>query len=348
MRLIFLIIFFVFTVNAFSQIGGSSTYNFITLPSTARVTSLGGMCPSVRDNDFDLILENPSLLDSTMDKNLNLSYINYFSDINYGLVGYARHFRKVGVFSANLQYINYGNFKLTNTIGDELGNFNASEYALNITHSRNIDSLFSVGANFKILYSALYTYKSFGLGLDLGISYLSKNKLFSSGLVVKNIGRQLVSYTKNNNENLPFDIRIGFANKFKHAPLRILATIQHLEKFEISSINRNNPETHVDQETNEEVISKITIGEKILKHFIIGTEFIPSKSIRISFGYNFMRRDELKLSTKKGMTGITWGLGIKTSKFRIDYGRGSYHLAGASNHITIGTNLATFNKKIKK
>jgi hypothetical protein len=46
-----------------------------------------------------------------------------------------------------------------------------------------------------------------------------------------------------------------------------------------------------------------------------------------------------------GMVGFSWGLGLKVSKFQIDYSRATYHLNGSPNYITIRTNLSDFSKR---
>ena len=65
----------------------------------------------------------------------------------------------------------------------------------------------------------------------------------------------------------------------------------------------------------------------------------------LRFGYNYKRRQEMKIDTKTAMAGFSWGFGLKISKFHISYGRATYHLAGASNHFSISTNLNELNKK---
>ena len=42
--------------------------------------------------------------------------------------------------------------------------------------------------------------------------------------------------------------------------------------------------------------------------------------------------------------GFSWGFGIRISKFHLNYGRASYHLAGASNHFSITTDLSSFSR----
>ncbi|MGZ4115934.1 MAG: PorV/PorQ family protein, partial [Bacteroidia bacterium] len=154
---------------AFSQPGGKSTYDFLNLPISARVSSLGGNLISVKDNDLNVSLINPSLLTDSMDNNVALSSINYFADINYGYVAYAKHFNNIGNFSAGIHYLDYGKFTRADEIGNTYGTFGANEMSFNLAYARSIlDSNLTVGATLKTIYSHLDTYTSWGSALDVG------------------------------------------------------------------------------------------------------------------------------------------------------------------------------------
>ena len=210
--LLLFIIFFPFQSNLFSQSGGGHTYEFLNLAIPARVSALGGSLISVKDNDLNLSFQNPSLLYSTMHHSLALSYIDYFSDIQYGYAAYSRTYKKLGSFSAGIQFLDYGTFTSATKEGEITGQFTAGEYALNIGYGRALDSNFAVGATLKTIYSKLSDYVSYGNALDLGGIYNNKRHFFSAGLVVKNIGKQWKAYTIGH-EPLPFEIELGLSKK---------------------------------------------------------------------------------------------------------------------------------------
>ncbi len=341
-RIIAIAIIVCLNTSIYAQTGGNNTYEFLNLISSSRIAALGGNAIPINDNDLNLVIQNPSLLNKAMNNQLALSYVNYFSDINYGYAAYARTLKKLGTFYAGLQYVHYGKFTEADATGEKLGNFTPSEYALNIAYSKDLDSSFTVGAQLKNIYSHLYEYSSYGIAVDAAVTYHSKNTLFSTALVVKNMGVQIKDYTKGNNEPLPFEVQIGIANKFAKAPLRLLLVAQHLEKFDITYINLNKPDTYVDANTGETIIKDIKTIDKIIRHIIIGGEFIPTKNFKVSLGYNYQRRQELKYADKLSTVGFSFGFELKVSKFKISYGRAAYHLAGASNHFTVCTSLSDF------
>ena len=83
-----------------------------------------------------------------------------------------------------------------------------------------------------------------------------------------------------------------------------------------------------------------------MRHVIFGVEFIPVKNLYVRVGYNYRRRKEMLIESKTSTVGISWGFGIKISKFYLSYGRATYHLAGASDHFSISTDLDSFKKKL--
>jgi len=50
----------------------------------------------------------------------------------------------------------------------------------------------------------------------------------------------------------------------------------------------------------------------------------------------------MKVDSKLGTVGLSWGLGFRVSKFHFSYSRAAYHLVGSPNYITITTNLSEF------
>lgn len=331
---------------ASAQIGGDNTYEFLNLSSAARIGAMGGKLVPVADNDVNLVWTNPALLSDSMSRHLTFSGVNYFADIKYGYAAYAHHYEGIGNFSAAIHYVDYGSFDETDVTGQVLGTFGAREYSLNLTYSRPLlDSSLSVGGTFKTIYSSLEDYNSFGLAADLGAHYLLKNNVTNLSLVFRNIGTQLTTYRPGNREPLPFEIQLGISHRLPKAPFRFSLVLHHLEKFDLTYEDPAKKD-QVDPITGEPLQEKITFGDKVLRHVIFGTELLISRSFHIRASYNFQRRNELGVSTKLSTVGLSWGFGFRISKFHLSYGRAAYHLAGASNHFSLTTNLGDFMKRV--
>ena len=324
-----------------AQTGGTKVYRFLDLPYSSRVAALGGKMVSMPAEDLNFAFSNPALLGEATNNSLVLNYINYFSDINFGSVGYAFRTPLPVYFMAGMQYINYGTFTAADETGAITGTFSAAEYIFHLSASYAfLDSSLTVGASLKPLLSVLERYQSFGLVMDLGASWHTKDELFTAALLLRNMGFQLSPYVKGHREPVPFEIRAGLSAKLRHAPFRFVLTLQDLQKPDLLytyPVNPEDPDAPFPEKKEYSGISRF--AENTMRHTILGLEFIPVKSFVVTIGYNYRRRKELQVPARTGMVGFSLGASLRLKKFSISYGRASYHLAGASNHISFSTNL---------
>jgi hypothetical protein len=303
--------------------------------------ALGGKTNAINDGDLNLTFHNPALLKKGMDNHLLFNYVNYFADISYGYVSYSIP-NQTGInLAAGLTYLDYGEFQKADETGMLQGKFKASEYALNLIASKAIDTNFTVGVNLKPVLSHLEEYSSSGIALDIGATYTDTSGLFSASLVLKNIGFQIQPYHPDHRESLPFDIQLGASYKLRHAPFRFVAVFDHLEQPDLTYQEPDydlvgysyNQATYQDRPKFEQVL------DHVMRHTILGVEIIPLKNFYVRFGYNYRRRQEMKIDSRVSTVGFSWGFGIKIYKFYLNYGSGNYHLAGTTNHFSIRTDL---------
>jgi hypothetical protein len=333
------------SIQCYSQFGGSSTYDFLNLASSARVNALGGTQVGIVDSsELSLSFYNPATLMPAAHNSLSVNYIDFVSDINIGYVSYARHYKNIGTFAAGIQYINYGKFEEALENGTLTGKtFGAADYALSLIYSRNIWNNFTAGINLKPIYSSYESYNSFGIAADLGVSYIDSAGLFSAGLVFKNIGTQITTYqylTEGEYEPLPFDIQLGFSQRLGHAPLRFSATLNQLHNWKLTD---KSTWDYDHKDANENISGKSDdVVTQFMRHVILGIEFVPSKNFSLGFGYNFQRKKELSVSGTSGFVGLSGGINVKISKFRFSYAIARYHLSGTSNTFSVGFNLSEF------
>jgi hypothetical protein len=299
----------------------------------------------VADGDLNLAYANPALLDSLDARQLALNYNSLFADASNGFVSYAVHRSELDMtFAATLQYLSYGQFEERDEFNQELGEFNAGEYLLNLGAGRQIDSLFSLGANLKMVYSSLANVTSSALAVDVGGHYTSRNKDFTMGLVIRNAGFQLGSYTETSTESLPFGIDLGMSKRLRNSPLRLTLTLEDLQTWDLTYVDPADV-GQVDPLTGEVIeIQDPTVADKILLHTNAGMEFMLGENFHIRLGYDYRRRQELALNERPGMAGISWGLGMKISKLYLNYGKARYNQAGATNHLSLTLKFADFNK----
>lgn len=332
-----------------AQPGGNRTFAFLNLPPSPRLAGLGGNFASIADNDLILGLNNPSLINEQMHNGISLNFVDYFADVNYGVAAYSRTFEKAGSFVASMQYINYGTFIYTDETGllpENQSEFSGGDYAFVIGWGRRLDSLFSIGANLKTIYSSLETYNSMALGVDVSGTYHARSG-FTASLIARNIGRQLTTYTGSDVEPLPFEIQAAFSKRLNHMPFRYSILLTNLQQWDLTY---DDPQEDVYDPFTGEKKEKSSIGDfadKAFRHIVIGGEFLPTKNFSIQLGYNYQRRHEMKVETRKGTVGLSWGFGFKISKFSFNYAHSAYHLTGSPNFLSIAVNLSDFVKPDK-
>jgi len=331
-------------VPVFAQFGGGYTFAFLQLPPSARISALGGMNISTYDNDLTLGYQNPAAINETMDGALSVNHAFLRSGIMHGFAGWGKQLSKINAtMQAGVLYRTYGNFEGNDPGGNRTGSFSANEMALHAGIGYGNGKL-RYGANMKLLYSQLESYSSLGVSADLGLMYLDTARLFTAGLVMRNIGTQFKPYVADNYEELPFGIDFGVSKRLRHLPLQLSITLHDLQKFDIRYDDPN-----AVQETN--IFSTDTITEeknytvdKIAQHLIIGGEFYFGKNVMARIGYDHMTRREMSVETRRGLTGFALGFGMAIKKYRVEYGHEFYSLAGGSHHITIAMNLNTLTR----
>lgn len=337
-------------ISAQAQIGGRSTYNFLSRTNSARVAALGGNFLTIKDNDLSLVLTNPSLITAEMNNFLVLDYANLRGAYNYGDIIYSRTFSKVGSFAGAFHFINYGKFTAADEAGTITGEFSASEYALNVGWGRQLNPHFSIGANGKLIYSQLDTYNSFGIAVDVAGTYQTLEGLFSTSLVARNIGIQIIPYTSGPRDPLPFELDAGMAVKLRHIPLRFSLLYNNIEKWDLTYPDPNDPDNQPDPVTGE-TKSKTGVGEfadKFMRHIVVGTELTIAKVLSLRLGYNYKTRQEMKLPDRKAMSGFSYGVGLRVKMFSFSYTRMTTQPGGYNpNYITFITDLGGFQKKSK-
>lgn len=335
-----LLLFFVITITASAQIGGNSAFEVLNLTSSARIAAMGGDFLTVSDNDINLVAKNPSLISPDIHNHLGVSYVDYYAKTNWGHATYSRNFEKLGSFAATMEYLSYGKFEGADVSGQKTGNFYAGEFMLNLGWGRQLDSSFTIGSNLKFINSSNESYHSFGIAVDVAGSYSSDDRSFTASFIAKNIGRQIVSYSGGNIEPLPFELQLGLSKKLAHLPFRYSILVNHLEKWDLRyddpSIAKIDPITG--EQLNENGFE--VFADNLMRHIVIGGELVLSKNFSLRAGYNYRRRQELKVDTKVSTVGFSWGFGIRVSKFHLNYARSTYHLAGSPNYISLTTNLS--------
>jgi len=303
--------------------GGHSTFDYLLLPHSARSSAVGGVNLSVIENDASLIYDNPAFLGYEMDKTLLVSYLSYLADISVGNVTFTKKWNERNSFAIGVLYANYGKMLEITEDNVVLGDLAANDVCATLFYAHDLTSKLRGGITGKFLYSNYAHNTAIGLGVDLGLSYYNEERGFSWGLVGKNLGRQVKAYEEELYV-LPWDIRMGITQKFRHAPIRLSITAINLKKWHF-----------------EDVFSQgDSFFKTAWKHLILGAEFIPSDNFWFGIGYNVKRGSDFSLSEGRAFNGFSAGLGLRVKTFHIGCAIGKYNTSATSFMLSLATNFA--------
>ncbi len=334
---------FLYKKSTSQDIGGVYAFEYLRLSQSPHTSALGGFVVVHPANDISLAFSNPAILTPKHHTNIAISNNVFYGRTIVNTMMYAHHIPKLHTtFAIGITNLNYGTFRITDNIGNVIGNGHASDYSIHVLASKKYLEKWQYGVDVKFASSRLIDNSAKAVVVDAGITYMDTIKKVYFGAVVKNAGIQIKKYnTNNDSEPLPFDMQVGIVKQFKKAPFRISALVHHLYDWDI---RYNNPADKLNNQlliidTTQEVKTKKYTADKLFRHFVFAVELSLGKRLEATFGYNHLRRGELSLAEKKGLAGYSMGVGMYLNKFTIHYARNYYHIAGAYNEIGINMKL---------
>lgn len=315
---------FAFLICCYSLAGWSQNhsfvYEFLSLPSSSLAAGLGGNQIATPEKDLSLSLHNPALLSGDYHHQLSLSYMNYVADIHVGSAIYARKINDLSTWMTAVRYLDYGHIPGMDIHGNSTGAIAARDMAISGGYSFLMTDYLRGGINANFIYSVLDEYSSLGMSVDLGLYYFNEEKLFWAGLTAKNLGSQFKAY-QDSYERLPWDIQLGISKKLEHAPFRFSLTAERLWEWGLTELKWH---------------------EQILRHCILGVEFLPSEAFHLHIGYNVRRRVDLSIEQRNLLNGLSAGCSFSVKQVCIGLAYASYHLSGNSLSFSISTPLNHF------
>lgn len=344
MKIISTLLVLSFVLSGIAQTGGEHVFPFLDMAYNARSAALGRKLITVYDDDLNMGVENPAVFNAEMHNSIGFNQALHAGGINHGMIGYARHFEDIGTGSAHLRYVAYGEMERTDETGQQIGTFSAGDFVLGGSFARRLNPRISVGATFNIIWSQLESYNSFGLALDVGGIYISKNEQTTVSAVIRNAGVQLKTYTEKNRAPLPAQAMMGVSHKLAHAPFRFSLVAHHLNQWDLT-YNDPTLEPTIDPLTGEEVpVPTAGFGEKLARHFLFQVEVLAGKTLRIRGAFDYHQRRQMLVQNRPGMGGFSFGAGVNFKRFSLDYGLYIFSSAGFNNLITLRTDIDKWKK----
>jgi hypothetical protein len=308
MRALLLPIFFLTAEIAMAQ----STFDFLRLDVSAHEAALAGSIMA-RTDDPTSFYYNPALSVASENRAVTFGFLKHVLDINAGYVFSTFEIPGKGYFGAGLSYINYGSFTSTDEMGNSTGSFSAGDFAVTLNYSNYLDDNFSYGFNVKGIYSSIASYSSSAAAFDAGLYYDFPGSMFGVGFSILNVGKQLSRYG-NQNELLPFEMRLGISKQLEHLPLVLNLTFRGLGDQSLSALER-------------------------LKAFVIGGEFLLSDNFHVLVGYDNLEHQQMKVGLTSGIEGLNFGVRLNLYGYGFDYSYSSWGKIGALHRVNITTSF---------
>ena len=285
-------------------------YNFLRLPVSAHAAALGGDNITIIEDDPSLMFSNPALAASVSDMTVGLSYMNYMKGANYMGASFTKAMNDKATLAGGIQYMNYGKMKEVDENNVQLGEFNASEIAVEAIFSYELARNLVGGITGKFITSNIGSYNSIAVGVDLGLNWYDPEREWSVSAVAKNLGGQVKAYDDNFGK-MPFDLQIGASKTLAALPVRISATLVDLTHYDYRFIN----------------------------HLNLGAEILLSESLWIGGGYNFRRGNGMKMGIGDDESshgaGFSFGGGINLERFKLNLSYGKYHAVSSSIMVNL-------------
>ncbi len=339
MKTSLLLILIVISGFAHSQIGGTKSFALLDLTYNARSSGLGNDFITAKDQDINLGVANPSLLNEKMDNTISVNQAFHAGKINYGMFAYGKALKKNRFISGHLRYVSYGNMQRTEVNGTVSGQFNPFEYIAGVGFGQQLNPRISVGANLSIIGSHLENYNSYGVSADLAGTYTNKSENLLVTAMVKNAGAQFYAYN-DLRAPLPINFQIGTSYKINHAPFRFSLLVHHLNKWDLT-YNDPNLKPTIDPLSGDTIpVKRAGFGEKLAQHLTLHVEILATKNIHLRAGFNYYARQSMKVASKPGLAGISFGTGFYFKRFALDYGFTVYSKAGFNHMLTLSANIS--------
>ena len=321
----------------------NGTYSFLRATNSARVAALGGLPLPVDDNDIQLSTFNPAAIGEGMHNRLGLSYVDYYTDINFATMQYSRTFSKIGSFAATVQYHNYGHFDETSEGGMIISDFSCSDFSVNLGWGRQLSPHWNIGAALKYAGIQYESYSAGAIAVDVaGMYHTDAGWIFS--LTARNIGTQLFNNFDYRYCALPFSIDLGASRKLEHLPVTVMFWYDDLQKWNKLNVTPIDIQLNTDPLTGElKPESKVGHFVKNLAcHAVIGGEINLGKNIVLRSAFNYGQRHDMNVPQARTLVGFSAGLAVKVKMFEISYARARNSIVLSPNYLTITMDLNKF------
>ncbi len=281
---------------------GTTAFNFMRISYGARATALAEAYTGLA-NDALAPFWNPAGLPQVKNRELNITYLNYFEGFNGGSASYVIPLTdKIGIATFT-KFITSG--EMIKTINDggykEDGTFGAYDVLLGVSFGQYRSEVLNWGINLKFISESIDKWSSQAIAADIGIMHQTTNKNLKLGITLRNIGKQLSPFI-DKEEDLPITASAGFGwRKSVHT-----VTAEVVKPFNYDFI------------------------------FKAGYERQVHRLLTLRAGYKSNASDWKVGSDWDIVAGMSFGFGTHWKSYQFDYATASFGELGLIHQISVG------------
>jgi hypothetical protein len=278
---------------------GTSGADFLTIGVGARALAMGGAFTAVDTGaDANAVNWNPSALALVDKPDVTMSYNSLFVDQNQGFLGFASPLgENRGTWAAGLNYMGITNIE-KRTVDSEApdSTFSNENYAFSGSYAKAFGDSVFVGGSLKYVHTSLDNQSENAVAVDAGALYRTGIENLTLGAAMRDLGTNIGP------DSMPLDFRGGASYKMLGQKLTVASDVDWMEAERRA-------------------------------YWSFGGEFWVTPNLGIRGGYEFGHGVDQLNST---MVGLGVGLGVKFSRFTMDYAFLPFGDLGDTHRVTLG------------
>jgi hypothetical protein len=230
-------------------------------------------------NDVTALHYNPAKLAGSENSEILFMHNEWIQDVRSEMVG-VKSFLFGIPFAFGVNVTNVSDIEIRNKPGEIESTFDVNYFTASLSTAFNLSNEISAGVTGKYFYEGFLSDEATGVGVDLGVYYLTPIENLSASAVIKNLGS--LNKLRDEETKLPSEFRIGGAYDVNLSD----------SKFDVISVLE---------------LQKYLETDDI--HLNLGAEIFYDKLIALRLGYQSGYESR----------GLTTGLGLRWGNLGFDY-----------------------------
>jgi hypothetical protein len=314
--------------SAHSQAADNTVYRFLNWPVSARMAAMGGFHTAPLETTGLDVIGNPALAGLQQKKAASVSRLALFDELALSTATYSFAYRDMPLV-ATIRWFSYGSLQRMNEQGEVTGDLAAYEGAFSLAGAKQIAPRWYAGADAGLITARYGDLSSKAAVFSGGFYWRDSTKRSAGGFSMHHAGRALRGfygerfylYGRPGDQALPFDVRAGFSHQPEHLPAVLHFTMHSLHRYKLPLPGRAN--------------DNASVASHLSRHLTVGIELLLSEQFVVRAGFDKYRNDLHRSDAQFEMAGLSFGFGIKTSRFMLDIARSRFSDAGNTTQLAL-------------